>query len=338
MTDPLLEVENLSIEYEVPGENVRAVSGATFTIQENEYFGLVGESGSGKSTIAKAIIGGMDDNAIITEGKIKFKGDDITNASDQELSEKYRWKEICVIPQASMDSLDPIRKISNQAIELCNVHTDWSKEKALNRLKELFDVVGLAESRIHDYPHQFSGGMEQRAIIAMALMLNPSLIVADEPTTALDVIMQDQILKYFDEIKKNQEAGMLMITHDIPVILENCESLGVLHAGQLCEVGSINKVHKNSTHPYTILLQQSLPDIRQPNRELTEISGDPPELKEDVNFCTFADRCPWAEEECYRGMPELEQLDEQNDHAVSCIRKSEMDELKNNPIPEIDQH
>ncbi len=334
MTDPLLEVENLCIEYETPGENVRAVTDVSFSIDENEYYGLVGESGSGKSTIAKAILRGMDDNAIITQGEIRFKGQNIDELSQEEFRKQHRWTDIALIPQASMDSLDPIRKVSTQAIELCNTHTDWSEEKALNKLEDLFEVVGLAKSRLHDYPYQFSGGMQQRAVIAMSLIFDPALIVADEPTTALDVIMQDQILHYFNEIKDGRDVSMLMITHDIPVILENCSGLGVLHAGQLCEHGQIADVFENPHHPYTYLLKKSLPDVREPDRELTEISGDPPELKEDVNFCTFADRCPWAESGCYDGMPALESVRGDDDHFASCIRQSEMERLREEPLPD----
>jgi oligopeptide/dipeptide ABC transporter ATP-binding protein len=334
MTDPILEVENLSIEYKTSGENVRAVTDVSFKIHENEYYGLVGESGSGKSTIAKAILRGMDDNAIISEGSINFQGQDISSLSENKFREKHRWTDIALIPQASMDSLDPIRRVSDQAIELCNTHTDWSEEKALSKLKDLFEVVGLAKSRLHDYPYQFSGGMQQRAVIALSLIFDPKLIVADEPTTALDVIMQDQILHYFNEIKDGENVTMLMITHDIPVILENCDSLGVLHAGQLCETGPIADVFENPTHPYTYLLKQSLPDVRDPDRELTEISGDPPELREDVNFCTFADRCPWAESGCRDGMPDLKSSSGNESQFASCIRRSEMEQLRENPLPE----
>jgi oligopeptide/dipeptide ABC transporter ATP-binding protein len=329
MSEPILEVKNLSVEYRTNRENIRAVTDASFTIDENQYFGLVGESGCGKSTLAKAILGGLDSNGEITSGSIHFKGEEIQDFSERRLNEEIRWKEISVIPQSSMNSLDPLMRISEQAIELADTHTDWSEQEALNRLEELFDIVGLAGSRTQEYPHQFSGGMQQRAIIALSLFLQPSLIIADEPTTALDVIMQDQILKYLDEVKQTQDTSMLMITHDISVIFETCDSLAVMHGGQVAESGATKNLFDNPRHPYSILLQQAFPDIRFPNRDLSVIEGQPPQLRDDVDYCSFADRCPWATDECRAEAPPLvpAELGEEGKHMTSCIRHDEMDEL-----------
>jgi len=327
MTDPILELDGVDIHYETEDDVIRAVTDASFSIEPGEYYGLVGESGSGKSTIAKAIIGGLDENGRVASGEIRFDGEPIQDFSEKQFQNQIRWKNISVIPQGSMSSLDPIERLSEQAIELVQTHTDRDKETALDRFRELFDIVGLPENRIHDYPFQFSGGMQQRAIIALALLLEPKLIIADEPTTALDVIMQDQILKYLDEIKTEQDVSVLMITHDISVVLETCNSIGVLHAGQLCESGSVQEVYHEPRHPYTILLQEAFPDIRYPDRELGIIEGYPPQLKEEVTYCTFADRCPWATEECERGMPALDPVNDNEDHVASCIRTHEMEEL-----------
>ncbi len=328
MSDPILEIDGLDIHYETKGEPVRAVTDATFEIDQGEYYGLVGESGSGKSTLAKSIIGGLDRNGGVAGGEIRYKGTPIQDYSETELSEKIRWKEISLIPQGSMNSLDPIMKLSDQAIELAQTHTDWDKEEALDRFKDLFEVVGLPEERINDYPHQFSGGMQQRAIIALALFLEPSLIIADEPTTALDVIMQDQILKYLDDIKEKEDVSMLMITHDISVVFETCDSMSVLHGGQVAESGSVENVFDMPRHPYSIMLKQAFPDIRFPDRDLGIIEGQPPQLREEVSYCTFADRCPWAEEACREAAPPLVESDVgDTDHEVGCIRHDEMGEL-----------
>ncbi len=328
MTDPVLEVEGVDIHYETKGEPVRAVTDASFSIDQGEYFGLVGESGSGKSTVAKSVIGGLDRNGAVVDGEIRYKGTPIQDYTEAQLSEEIRWKEISLIPQGSMNSLDPIMKLSDQAVELAQTHTDWSKDKALDRFEELFEVVGLPQERIDDYPHQFSGGMQQRAIIALALFLKPSLIIADEPTTALDVIMQDQILKYLDKIKEEEDISMLLITHDISVVFETCDSMAVLHGGQVSESGSVEDVFDHPRHPYSILLKEAFPDIRYPDRELGIIEGQPPQLREEVDYCTFADRCPWAEEACRQAAPPLVESDVgDDDHLVGCIRHEEMEEL-----------
>jgi len=325
MTDPLLAVENLEITYRMDGSpDITAVSDCTFEVASGEYFGLVGESGCGKSTVAKAIVGALDENGEVTGGEIRFDGDPIHEYTEAQYRHNLRWTDIAVIPQASMNSLDPITKISEQAVAIAQTHTDLTAAAARERLVDLFEVVGLSESRVDDYPHQFSGGMEQRAVIAFALLLEPSLIIADEPTTALDVIMQDEILAYFDEIKDG-EFGMLMITHDMSVVLENCDSMAVLHSGQTAESGDVLDIHDDPRHPYTKLLQEAFPDIRHPNRQLMEIPGNPPELTDDVEYCTFADRCPWSVEDCRNGAPSLEPTDEDGSHQSSCLRRDDVD-------------
>jgi oligopeptide/dipeptide ABC transporter ATP-binding protein len=324
---PLLEVEDLSITYRTGNDDVRAITEASFTIENGEYLGLVGESGSGKSTIAKAIIGGLDPNAEIVSGTIRLNGEEIQSFSDVDFSEEIRWNKISYIPQASMDSLDPIMRISDQAQELAEIHTEWTDKKALDRLKELFKVVGLPQARIHDYPHEFSGGMEQRALIALALLLNPSMIIADEPTTALDVIMQDQILQYLEEIKTEVDLSILLITHDISVVFETCDSVAVLHGGQVAESGPATALFDRPAHPYTYLLQRAFPDIRAPHQELQTIGGKPPELKSEVTECTFAERCPWAVSDCRTSAPPLEEAGETGDHVTSCIRHEEIEEI-----------
>ncbi|WP_049986126.1 ABC transporter ATP-binding protein [Halobellus rufus] len=328
MTEPLLEVEGLDVTYQTKTGDLRAVTDASLSIDPNEYFGLVGESGCGKSTLAQAVTNSLDSNGAITEGTIKYRGEEVQDLSEKEYNEKIRWKEIAVIPQSAMNSLDPLSRISELAIEVAEAHTDWSEERAVDELKQLFDVVGLPESRVHDYPHQFSGGMKQRAIIAFSLLLEPSMVIADEPTTALDVIMQDQFLKHLDELREIRDFSLLFITHDIAVVFEMCNSMAVMHGGQIAEQGTTEAVFDEPRHPYTILLQQAFPDIRYPNRELEGIEGVPPSLQEEVDYCTFADRCPWAEQECWEGAPPLETVPDNDDaHEVACIRNDEIEDL-----------
>ncbi len=324
---PLLEVEDLTIQYRTADGYLTAVSDASFTIDQGEYFGLVGESGCGKSTIVKAVMGGLDENGRVESGKIKYKGEEIQDFSDEKRNEEIRWKEIAWIPQGSMSSLEPLQRISEQATEIAHVHTDLTKEEAVQKLKEMFDVVGLPPSRATDYPHQFSGGMQQRALIALALFLEPDLIVADEPTTALDVIMQDQVFKYLDKIKEDTDTGMMMITHDISLVFESCDRMAVMHAGQVAEEGTVMEVFDDPRHPYSILLQEAFPDVRYPDRELEIIEGSPPQNMGEVDYCTFADRCPWAVEECKEGAPPLEEVEGEPDHMVGCIRKDEVLEM-----------
>ena len=323
----LLEIENLGIEYGTQGGSLHAVSDASFSIGANEYFGLVGESGCGKSTIAKTILNNLDANGRVSGGEIRYKGTNLLDLTDKEYNERFRWNEISIIPQSAMNSLNPIDRISNQAWEIAEAHTDWTKQETLDELRTLFDVVGLPESRIHDYPYQFSGGMKQRAVIALSFLLKPSLVVADEPTTALDVIMQDQFLKYVDEVREVRDSAILMITHDIAVVFELCDTMGVMHGGQVAETGTTEHIVDNPRHPYSILLQQAFPDHRFPDRTLEEITGAPPSLTQEVDFCTFVDRCPWAQPECSEGAPPLESINERGSHRVACKREQEMDSL-----------
>ncbi|WP_144906080.1 ABC transporter ATP-binding protein [Halobellus captivus] len=324
MTTPLLEAENLTVQYETANGMLTAVSDASFTINTSEYFGLVGESGCGKSTITKAALGGLDDNGRITAGKIRYKGEEIQDYTEKEFNEKLRWKEISWIPQGSMNSLDPLQRISEQAAMIARVHTDLSKDEAVERLREMFDIVGLPKERVTDYPHQFSGGMQQRAVIALALFLRPSLLIADEPTTALDVIMQDQVFKYLNEIKQDGEIGMLLITHDISLVFESCDRMSVMHAGQISETGTVETIYEEPHHPYTILLKEAFPDLRYPDRELGIIEGNPPQNMGEVDYCTFVDRCPWAVPECQEQAPSLEPVGGDEDHPVSCFRREEV--------------
>lgn len=324
---PLIEIDDLTVRYSTGSAELTAVSNVSITIQEGEYFGLVGESGCGKSTLAAAVLGGLDENGYVESGGIRYKGETLRSAEQETDSEEYRWDEISWIPQSSMNSLDPLKQISEQARDIARANTDMSPDQTDQKLRDLFDVVGLQEDRIHDYPNEFSGGMQQRALIALALLLDPSLIIADEPTTALDVVLQDAIMGYLEDLRQ-QDVGMLLITHDISVVLETCDKIGVMHGGQLAEVGPIKEVYDSGRHPYTILLQDAFPDIRYPKREPAIIGGKPPQTIGDIEYCTFEERCPWAVPECGQSAPDLELVEPgQSEHLVSCFRKDEIREL-----------
>jgi oligopeptide/dipeptide ABC transporter ATP-binding protein len=321
---PLLEARDLTIQYDTANGPLTAVSNASFTIEEGEYFGLVGESGCGKSTIAKALVGGLDDNGRIASGTLSFRGEEIQDYSQADWNRELRWTNVSLIPQSSMNNLDPLRKISTQAIEIAQTHTDMTKREALDRFEELFEVVGLQPDRVDEYPHQFSGGMQQRVIIALALFLGPDLIIADEPTTALDVIMQDQIFKHLDGLRDEFDTSMVLITHDISVVFESCDTMAVMHAGQLAEHGSVFDVYDDPRHPYSILLQESFPDVTEPERELATIDGTPPQSFGEVSRCTFSDRCPWAIDECTAGEPATERVEGSDTHLAACVRANEL--------------
>ncbi len=320
MTEPLLEVDDLTIQYETDSGPITAVSNANFTVDRGAFTGLAGESGCGKSTVADAIIGGLDPNGKVESGSIRYKGDPIHDYDETQMNEEIRWKEISFIPQASLNSLDPLEKISTQVVRIGKTHTELSKKEILAKFEDMFEVMGLSTDRIDDYPHQFSGGMRQRATMAIAMFLEPDLIIADEPTTALDVIMQDRIFNHLEGTRDETDASMLLITHDISLIFEFCDTLSIMHAGQICETGTSLDIFQNPRHPYSILLQEAFPDIRYPDRQLETIQGNPPLLDTDeVDFCTFADRCPWATEECVRNAPQPDPIPEDEDHVVSCF-------------------
>jgi len=328
MTGPLLEFEDVTIQYETASGMLTAASDVSFRIDGGDYFGLVGESGCVKSTVADAIVGGLDENGQVMSGTIRYRGEEIQPLSERELNERIRWKEIAWIPQGSMNSLDPLQKVGEQAVEIAETHTDLTRDETLEKFGETLEIVGLSRERMFDYPHQFSGGMQQRAMIALALFLEPSFLIADEPTTALDVIMQDQIFKHLDEIQEETEVGILLITHDISVVFESCNRIGVMHGGQMAEVASTSDLFDSPRHPYSILLQEAFPDIRYPDRDLTVIEGTPPKNIGEVDYCTFTGRCPWEVTECSNGAPPQEPVDTPNgvdeSHLVSCIRKEEV--------------
>jgi len=312
----LLDVENLKVTYTTEDDTVHAVNDVSFSIDEGINYGLAGESGSGKSTIAEALLGLLPSNGTVERGKITFNGRDITSLSDTERRDML-WEDIAYIPQSAMDSLDPVMSTGDQIIQAIQAHRSVSDEKARSRVEELFEIVGLDPDRIDDYPHEFSGGMRQRVTIAMALALEPDLIIADEPTTGLDVIVQDKIIDKILEIQERMDSSLLLITHEIGVIAETCDELSILYGGKVMEQGSVDNVLVNPTNPYTMGLKNSFPEIDGSNEDAVAIPGSPPNLNHEPTACVFKDRCPFATDECGDSHPDLVSLPNRN-HRSAC--------------------
>jgi oligopeptide/dipeptide ABC transporter ATP-binding protein len=283
-----------------------------------------GEAGTVRDIKIRATdIKTYDGRKVIVPNADLYNGVVINNTaySKRRFDEEIRWKEISYIPQSSMNSLDPLQRVREQAVEIAEQHTALDREESIDRFTEMLEIVGIPPTRINDYPHQFSGGMQQRVIIALSLFLDPKLVIADEPTTALDVIMQDQVFKYLDRIQLELKTSMLIITHDISIVFESCDNMGVMHGGQLAETGSVIDIFDRPKHPYSILLQQAFPDLRFPHAELGIIEGSPPLNFGEVTQCTFAERCPLATGECRESAPPLEPVN--GEHAVACFHSDE---------------
>ncbi|MBR0648643.1 ABC transporter ATP-binding protein [Roseomonas terrae] len=310
----LLQIRDLCIDYRTTAGTARAVDKLSLDIEEGEYLGLVGESGCGKSTIAKAVLGILPRNGAVAEGDILFRGRSLPHSSLQELN-RLRWRDIAMVPQSAMNGFDPVYTIEAQINEAIDTHVSWSREQKRKRIDELFAFVGLERGRAHDFPHQFSGGMRQRAMIAMAMALDPGFIVADEPTTGLDVIVQDQILHRIKEIHTRFGKTMLLITHDMAVVAENCDRIAVMYAGKLVEHGAHN-VFETPFHPYTMGLCNAFPDLADRGRELISIPKAPPNLLTPPVGCRFADRCPFAAARCRAEAPALVEVGP--GHVAAC--------------------
>jgi oligopeptide/dipeptide ABC transporter ATP-binding protein len=310
----ILEIDGLEITYTVGGRQAKAVDGVSFSIGEGEYLGLVGESGCGKSTIAKAILGILPPGGRVAGGAIRYEGRDLVDLSKGELR-RIRWRDIALVPQSAMNGFDPVYTIESQLDEAITAHEQLPAAARQKRIAELFTMVGLEEGRLKDYPHQFSGGMRQRAMIAMAMVLDPRLVVADEPTTGLDVIVQDQILQRIREIHDRLGKAMLLITHDMAVVSENCDKIAVMYAGRIMEYGG-EAVFRTPFHPYTLGLCNAFPNLADRGHELISIPGAPPSLFDPPAGCRFRQRCPFATARCAEETPPL--IEVAPGHVVAC--------------------
>ncbi len=299
----LLEVENLCIGYNTKDGHLRAVEGVSFTLEAGQSLGFVGESGCGKTTIGMALLGLLPPNGLVTNGRILFDGKDLLQVSEEEMRQ-IRWGEIAMIFQAAMNALNPVQRVVDQIAEAILTHNPGlEKWEAIKQIEGLFQMVGIPKERMRDYPHQYSGGMKQRAIIAMALACRPKLIVADEPTTALDVIVQDQILEETKNLQKKFNISIIFISHDISIVADVCHCIGIMYAGQLVEYGPREEVFDTPVHPYTKALLSSYPTLAGEKGELRPIPGETPNLIYPPDGCRFCDRCPGSGPGCKKKTP-----------------------------------
>jgi peptide/nickel transport system ATP-binding protein len=268
----MLEIKNLSIHYIGKNYRVKAVENVSFNLTSGELLGIVGESGSGKTTLIRSIMGVNPQSAKIVSGEIFYKNSNILDFKDDSIKGDYKWKEIAFIPQSAMNSLDPVYRIIDQMREILIVRGDYNKKTADKRSEELFSLVGIEKNRLRDFPHQFSGGMKQRVAIAMALALDPKIVIADEPVTALDVIVQRQILDLFNELRNRLDLSIILVTHDVSVVAYLCHKVAVMYDGEIVETGPVKDILEKPYHPYTIGLNNAFPDLHSTNDFLEPIS------------------------------------------------------------------
>ena len=317
--DLVLDIRDLVVHYETEDADVHAVNGIDIQVGKRRTLGLVGETGAGKTTTARAILNLVPNPpGKIKSGEIFLDGTDVLKMSAAEL-EKMRGNEVAMIFQDPMTALNPVMTVGDQIGESIELHQHVSKKEAFEKAKEMLRTVGIAESRAYDYPHQFSGGMKQRVVIAIALACSPKLLIADEPTTALDVTIQAQVLELMKELIQNKDMSMILITHDLGVVAEVCEDVAVMYAGRIVEQGSADDIFNHTRHPYTEGLFDSLPNLKQRGEELVPIKGLMPDPSDLPPGCAFAPRCPYATEACTRGVPALRAVKGSTTHKVACL-------------------
>jgi peptide/nickel transport system ATP-binding protein len=322
----LLEARNLRVTYRSSNGDVRAVDGLDLDVDESEIFGIVGESGCGKSTVVKALLRLLPPGALIEADVLRFKGRDLLGISPARFRQQILMREIALVPQSAQNSLNPVQPVGAQIIEAIRAHSATSKAKARDRVAELFDIVGLQAELMARYPHQFSGGMRQRAMIAMALAFEPSLVVMDEPTTGLDVLVQERLLGRIREIRQRVSLSILLITHDIGVIAETADRVGVMYAGRMVERASTVDIFGESQHPYTLGLKNAFPSIIELDRELISMPGSPPDMSAPPQGCAFGARCPFAIDTCLSKRPPPIEVGQ--NHISSCIRTANIGQMR----------
>jgi peptide/nickel transport system ATP-binding protein len=287
----LLELRQLVVDYESPGKRVRAVDHVDLEIHAGEIFGLAGESGCGKSTTGNAILQILREPARITGGEIRFQGENLLGKSREELR-RYRWRNVSMVFQSAMNALNPVLRVGDQFVDMMRAHEQISRKRSLQRAASLLEMVGIDPSRIRSYPHELSGGMRQRVIIAMALALSPELVILDEPTTALDVVVQREILQQFEALKRELDFAVLFITHDLSLLVEFADRIGIMYAGEIVETAPARALFAEAKHPYTQGLLSSFPPLTGPLVRMTGIPGMPPDLGDPPSGCRFHPRCP----------------------------------------------
>lgn len=314
---PLLEVQNLKTYFKIKRGLVRAVDDVSFELEEGEALGLAGESGCGKTTTALSILRILPSNGIIVEGQILFKGIDLVKLTDDEIRSNIRWKGISIVFQGAMNALNPVYKIRDQISEAIMLHEpDVTKEEAYERVGKLFELVGIEPSRSVNFPHEFSGGMRQRSMIAMALSCNPALLIADEPGTALDVIVAAQVLKLMRELRQKLNLSMIMISHDLSIIAETCQKTAIMYGGKIVEYADVNTIFGEPMHPYTQGLIGAFPSIKAKKTRMISIPGSPPDLLSPPPACRFHPRCTYAMDICKKVEPKFAEI--RKKHYVMC--------------------
>ena len=299
----VLEIKDLEVRYETDDGIVRAVNGVSFSVGKEKTLGLVGETGAGKTTTAMSILNLIPDPpGVIGGGSIMLEGRNVLAMSETELKE-MRGNDVAMIFQDPMTALNPVITIGDQIAESLRLHNEISKEEAMKKAKEMLEMVGISASRANDYPHQLSGGMKQRVVIAIALACKPQFLIADEPTTALDVTIQAQVLTLIKELIDNNHMSMLLITHDLGIVAEVCDDVAVMYAGRIIEMGSADDIFNRTAHPYTEGLFNSLPNLKKRGEDLIPIQGLMPDPMHLPEGCAFSPRCPYAVEKCRKECP-----------------------------------
>ena len=316
--DLVLDIKDLVVHYETEDSDVHAVNGIDIAIGKQRTLGLVGETGAGKTTTALSIMNLVPDPpGVIKSGSITLEGRDVLKMSNAEL-EAMRGNDVAMIFQDPMTALNPVMTVGEQIAESLELHQNLKPEEALEKAKEMLKLVGIAEARATDYPHQFSGGMKQRVVIAIALACSPKLLIADEPTTALDVTIQAQVLELMKDLINNRDMSMLMITHSLGIVAEICDDMAVMYAGRIVEKGTVDDVFNSMRHPYTEGLFNGLPNLKEQGEMLEPIKGLMPDPADLPPGCTFSPRCPYATEACSASVPTLQSVDGSSTHFVAC--------------------
>lgn len=318
----VLEIKNLHVRFDTDDAKVYAVNGVDLTLKKQQTLGLVGETGAGKTTTVLSLLKLIaSPPGVITDGQILVNGKNVMEISEKEL-EMMRGNEIAMIFQDPMTSLNPVMTVGDQIAESIAIHEKVSKAEAYEQAKKMLETVGIPGDRAGEYPHQFSGGMKQRVVIAIALACHPNILIADEPTTALDVTIQAQVLDLMQKLKEEFKTSMIMITHDLGIVAETCDEVAVMYAGRIVEKGTLEDIFNRTSHPYTEGLFNSLPDLSDRTHEPKPIAGLIPDPTSPYdNCCAFAERCPYANESCKKFMPTPKYLSDT--HMISCSRYDE---------------
>ncbi len=313
--EPLLVVDDLQTRFQVRSGAVQAVDGASFAVGPGQAMGLVGESGCGKTTAALSIVRLLPRNGRVIGGRVTLEGRDLLALPEEELRQ-VRWRKVSIIFQGAMNALNPVRTVGDQISEAIMLHLGLQREAARQRTRELFDQVEIGPGRTEQYPHQFSGGMRQRVMIAMALACRPSLVIGDEPTTALDVMVQAQILELLENLRREMTMSLILITHDLSVVADTCDTVAIMYAGQVVERGPLERVFGHPAHPYTAALLRAFPDLRGRREMVSSIPGTPPNLLNPPSGCRFHERCRYQEPSCRDEEPREVEVDP--GHVVAC--------------------